>query len=456
MKIFGITGYKNAGKTGLMERLVSEITGRGLTVSTIKHAHHRFDIDRAGKDSYRHRAAGAQQVMLASRHRWALMTETPHGNEAPLEDLIAQLSPVDLVLVEGYKEGAHPKIEAYRAVLDHPLRAADDPTIRAVASDTHLDIGQPVLDLDDTCAIADFILAQVGIGAVFDTVLMVDWSAANAQRTQPKADAIWYCVARDGIAGPPVYCRSRQEAEPQITAILARERAAGRRVLAGFDFAFGYPAGFGEALTGSTDPFAVWNWFAERVSDGPKANNRFDLAGEINAMFPGVGPFWANGLKRDIPHLPRKGTARTGQTLPERRQAETHAPRAFPVWQLAGAGAVGSQVIMGLPMLARLRDHFGADLSVWPFAPPDRPITLVEIWPSLIDDVVKETIPEGRIKDAHQVQLLAQTIARMDAATLAMMFDAPATPEGWIFGLTHKEALAHAARGTMSGSEATS
>ena len=163
MKIYGITGYKNAGKTGLMERLVTEIAGRGFTVSTVKHAHHSFDVDHPGKDSFRHRQAGASQVLLSSRNRWALMTELRGADEASLDDLLAQLSPVDLVLVEGYKRDRHPKIEAYRGETGHPLIALGDETIKAVASDTALDVTQPLFDLNDTKAIADFILAEVGL-----------------------------------------------------------------------------------------------------------------------------------------------------------------------------------------------------------------------------------------------------------------------------------------------------
>lgn len=163
MRIYGVTGYKNAGKTGLMERLVTEIAGRGFTVSTVKHAHHSFDVDHPGKDSFRHRQAGAQQVLLSSRNRWALMTELRGAEEATLDDLLAQLAPVDLVLVEGYKRDRHPKIEAYRAEMNHPLIATDDDTIRAIASDTPLEVPQPLFDLDDTTAIADFILSEVGL-----------------------------------------------------------------------------------------------------------------------------------------------------------------------------------------------------------------------------------------------------------------------------------------------------
>ena len=157
MKIFGVTGWKNSGKTGLMERLITEFTARGLSVSSIKHAHHSFDIDHPGRDSYRHRDAGARQVLLASRNRWALMHELRNEDEPSLGDLLKQLLPVDLVLIEGYKRDRHPKIEAHRKETGQPLIGPEDETIVAVASDTSVTIDRPVLDLNDTASIANFI-----------------------------------------------------------------------------------------------------------------------------------------------------------------------------------------------------------------------------------------------------------------------------------------------------------
>ena len=162
MKIYGVTGWKNAGKTGLMERLVAEITSRGLSVSTIKHAHHSFDVDHPGKDSHRHRVAGAHEVLLASKNRIALMQELRDQEEPELAHLLTRLSPVDLVLIEGYKRDRHPKIEAHRAVTGQPLIAPGDDTIRAVASDVPLTLDRPVFGLDDTIALADFVLREVG------------------------------------------------------------------------------------------------------------------------------------------------------------------------------------------------------------------------------------------------------------------------------------------------------
>jgi molybdopterin-guanine dinucleotide biosynthesis protein MobB len=162
VKTFGIVGWKNAGKTTLVERLVAEITSRGFVVSTIKHAHHTFDLDQPHKDSFRHRAAGAQEVILASSSRWVLMHELRGKEEPDLAVLLARLLPADLVLVEGYKSGPHPKLEICTAVSE-PLPNADG-TIRAKASkDALASEGLPCFDLDDVESIADFILASVGL-----------------------------------------------------------------------------------------------------------------------------------------------------------------------------------------------------------------------------------------------------------------------------------------------------
>ncbi|MBK0399267.1 molybdopterin-guanine dinucleotide biosynthesis protein B [Limibaculum sp. M0105] len=165
MKIYGVIGWKNAGKTTLVERLVAEISSRGYSVSTLKHTHHLVDLDRPGKDSYRHREAGAQQVVLASSSRWALMTELRGGPEPALESLIARLDPVDIVIVEGWKRDRHPKVEAWRAETGQPLIAMDDPTVRAVATNDHppKGHGRPVIGLDDIPAIADFVLEDAGL-----------------------------------------------------------------------------------------------------------------------------------------------------------------------------------------------------------------------------------------------------------------------------------------------------
>ncbi|MCF6272694.1 MAG: molybdopterin-guanine dinucleotide biosynthesis protein B [Rhodobacteraceae bacterium] len=163
MKIYGITGWKNSGKTTLTERLVAEITGRGFGVSTIKHAHHSVDVDQPGKDSFRHRAAGAGEVILASAYRWAIMHEIKDEQEPTVEELLAKLSPVDLVLIEGYKRNRHAKIEA-SVKPDRPLIALEDSSIKAVAGGYALPpLDVPILDINDIAGIADFILKEVGL-----------------------------------------------------------------------------------------------------------------------------------------------------------------------------------------------------------------------------------------------------------------------------------------------------
>jgi molybdopterin-guanine dinucleotide biosynthesis protein B len=166
MKIFGLAGWSGSGKTSLMVRLLPELTGRGLRVSTLKHAHHAFDIDQPGKDSHEHRMAGAAEVMIASANRWALMHELRGAAEPSVEDLVARMSPVDLLLIEGFKAHGHAKMEVYRSGVGKPRLAPDDAHFVAVASDAPLpDSPIPVIDLNDTEAIADFIVGHCGLAS---------------------------------------------------------------------------------------------------------------------------------------------------------------------------------------------------------------------------------------------------------------------------------------------------
>jgi molybdopterin-guanine dinucleotide biosynthesis protein B len=156
MRIIGLAGWSGAGKTTLLTRLIPELRGRGLRVSTLKHAHHAFDVDQPGKDSWEHRAAGASQVLVASAKRWALMTEHRDAPEPGLAELLTHLAPVDLVIVEGFKREAHPKIEVHRAANGKPWLHPEDPRIGAVASDVPPPLGAPAwVSLDDIPAIAD-------------------------------------------------------------------------------------------------------------------------------------------------------------------------------------------------------------------------------------------------------------------------------------------------------------
>ncbi|MCW9032981.1 MAG: molybdopterin-guanine dinucleotide biosynthesis protein B [Rhodospirillales bacterium] len=164
MKVFGLVGWSGSGKTTLIKSLIPEITGRGFTVSTMKHTHHKFDIDKPGKDSYEHRQAGATEVMVVSDRRWALMHETRDEPIPSMEELITKIGPVDLLLIEGFKSHAHIKMEVFRPSLGKEMRSLEDDSVVAIASDEDvLNANRPVLDLNNVPAVADFILDQSGL-----------------------------------------------------------------------------------------------------------------------------------------------------------------------------------------------------------------------------------------------------------------------------------------------------
>jgi len=161
MRIIGLAGWSGAGKTTLLAKLIPTLVSRGLKVSTVKHAHHSFDVDQPGKDSHAHRMAGATEVMVGSARRWALVHELREEPEAPLAALLRKLAPVDLVIVEGFKREPHPKLEVYRAAVGKPLLHPDDPHVVAIASDAALpDASVPVVMLDEMERIADIVLAH--------------------------------------------------------------------------------------------------------------------------------------------------------------------------------------------------------------------------------------------------------------------------------------------------------
>lgn len=268
----------------------------------------------------------------------------------------------------------------------------------------------------------------------FDSVVMVDWSGGNDRGPRPCKDAIWI-----GEAGhDPVYCRNRQVAEDWLTDRLSRAVARGERLMVGFDFPFGYPQGVAQRLSGG-GVFDLWNWIDARIEDSPKRNNRFDMAGQVNLSLGGGGPFWGHGLGREVPGLARNKSGYRNP-FPDRRRCEDRAKGAFTVWQLAYAGAVGSQVLMGLPVLNRLRSRF--PVAIWPFEAPDAPILFTEIWPGLIDPAVRA---HPGIRDAVQVRLLADGLMRLHPDRLGAMVqvDDPLarSEEGWILGLGHEEEL---------------
>ncbi len=166
MRIFGLAGWSGSGKTTLMRQLIPRLVASGIAVSTVKHAHHGFDVDQPGKDSFAHREAGAREVLVASAARWALMHEHRGAPEPNLAELLRHMSPADLVLVEGFKRERFPKLEVHRPALGKPLLCRDDPDIVAVASDQPFDgPALPRLSLDDIAGIAAFIIAHCGLEA---------------------------------------------------------------------------------------------------------------------------------------------------------------------------------------------------------------------------------------------------------------------------------------------------
>jgi molybdopterin-guanine dinucleotide biosynthesis adapter protein len=163
VKIFGFAGWSGSGKTTLIEKLIPRFAGAGLRVSLIKHAHHTFDVDHPGKDSYRHRHAGASEILVTSSRRWVLMHELRGAHEPAFEDHVKRISPCDLLIIEGFKFAPIPKLEVWRAATGEPLLHPNDPHIVAVASDAKLQTALPLLDLNDDSAIASFIVSHLGL-----------------------------------------------------------------------------------------------------------------------------------------------------------------------------------------------------------------------------------------------------------------------------------------------------
>jgi hypothetical protein len=282
---------------------------------------------------------------------------------------------------------------------------------------------------------------------LFDRVIVVDWSASNLPTSATKrANAIWI-GCHDAEGGAEWHHRTRAAAEALLLALIDTARADGLRLLVGFDFAMGYPAGFADRLCGG-DVRALWAWLAAAITDTPdNRNNRFAVAAAINATFPeGPGPFWSHPSNQSWSGLPplRSGIDYAALGLAEKRAAELAVPMAKSPWMLFNPGSVGSQSLLGLPMIHRLSQR--DDTAVWPFDTPDAPVVLAEVYPSLLAGPVAilanaEALPA----DQAQVRLLSRalyTLSRHDR--LSPLFDSPpiAAEEGWILGATHAPLLA--------------
>lgn len=279
----------------------------------------------------------------------------------------------------------------------------------------------------------------------FDTVLVADWSAGKRAGPTPRKDAIWLGVTREGQSEVPLYCRSRQEAEAQIAQLIQAEQAAGRRVLCAFDFPFGLPRGFARHVTGSDDPFAVWDWFEAHIKDADDgSNNRYNVAEQLNAMFAGAGPFWGKPQADKWPGVPYRKQGISFDVTAEKRACDAVSKASSSVFQLAFPPTVGGQMMMGLPMLNRLRRLEG--VAVWPFGVwQDAPVVLAEVWPGVIEQAVRAQMQgSDEIRDSVQVRLLADALARLPTAELAQhMADVPAEAqeEAWILGAGLAERL---------------
>jgi molybdopterin molybdotransferase len=272
----------------------------------------------------------------------------------------------------------------------------------------------------------------------FDGVIIVDWSAA-AKPTTGK-DSIWIGQAGSGVQ-PPVNAPTRHAAMEVLQSRIEVARASGQRLLIGADFPFAYPQGFAKALTGREGALALWQWLAAEVQDAPdNANNRFELANRINKGFPGVGPFWGCPAHLDLPHLPAKGSARQYMPFAERRAVEAAERGTQPVWKLFTTGSVGSQALLGIPRLAKLKADLGSACAVWPFEPlEDAEIVLAEVWPSLLTKEIAELEARYPCKDAAQVDILARAIAGLPTERMAALLKPDASlellqEEGWILG----------------------
>lgn len=274
----------------------------------------------------------------------------------------------------------------------------------------------------------------------FDRVIVADWSAAGSPSpARPSANAIWIAVADAGGVRTD-YFRTRTLAEAHLAAEIAANRG---RLLIGFDFPMGYPAGFAARLTGKSEARAVWGWLAARLTDGPdNRNNRFELADRINAGF-GEGPFWGRPRGLALRHLPeKKAVDYAALGIAERRQVERVVPRAQPVWKLYTTGAAGSQGLVGQPMIHRLAARPG--VAVWPFAGADAPVVLAEVYPSLLARAV--AADPAPVKDEVQVRLLARALwVLSQRGALAPLLVTPGgdvtCEEGWILGAGHGAAL---------------
>lgn len=280
---------------------------------------------------------------------------------------------------------------------------------------------------------------------IFDRVAILDWSAAKGPKRGK--DSIWLAEATaQGCTAQNL--PTRPLAEAALETLIDSALAQGHRLLIGADFALGAPQGFAARLTGTPDALSWWEWLAGRITDTPRnISNYRQVAAAMNAHFPGEGPFWGNNESLPTPGLPRlKPPLPPGLRDHRATDLAARGPGAAPkpVWQLAGAGAVGAQVLTGLPVLHRLKQRFAPDVAVWPFQPATTPIVIAEVYPSLLADAVRQHVAAtGMVPDQAQVTLLAQALHRLPAQAMAELFTPtdPSGEEGCILGATRPDLL---------------
>jgi len=280
---------------------------------------------------------------------------------------------------------------------------------------------------------------------IFDRVAVLDWSAAKGPKRGK--DSIWLAIATPAGCIAQNY-PTRAIAETALAALITDSLAQSHRLLIGADFAFGAPAGFVARLTGQARALSWWHWLAERITDTPEnLSNYRQIAAQMNSLFPGDGPFWGNNEQLPTPGLPRlKPALPPGLTAHRATDLAARGPGSSPkpVWQLAGAGAVGAQVLTGLPVLERLRQRFAGQLSVWPFEVPATPVVLAEVYPSLLAGPIRHLCATtGMVPDEAQVRLLATALHRLapDAMRHLFTLQTPSPEEGWILGAGHASLL---------------
>ena len=285
----------------------------------------------------------------------------------------------------------------------------------------------------------------------FDRLVVVDWSArSKPSPKKPTKDAIYICHSINFEMQNTEYFRTRREALIFIEKLIEKSLVLKERIFVGFDFAFGYPLGFSESVTSSSNVFSIWKLLKRRVVDNDNnSNNRFEVAQRLNLKLPGIGPSWGCPQNLCLDGLPHKGTDRSGDSVSEFRLCEKYARSAHSVWKLFTTGAVGSQSLMGIPHLQKLREKFYKNLCVWPFDQDfnSAQIVLGEVYPSLYKFPLDSEIKSNSkvfchdITDAYQTYRTVENLLKLNKEgrllpILPCKFRKQIMEEGWIVGLS--------------------